>query len=1015
MKAKILLTSMVLPALFAACTNDEIVENNGGSISGRKMFEPVGVTLAGDAQTRFEWNESNFGWNGFTAEDKFSAGLVDATLWTVDNKVMTNFVYSSADGQNFTTPSKMMEGVYFFYSYPEFEKLSNRSEVPFDLTATQKKVDLKDPVANVNASQLFVSPLYKVEAAQADASIPVTFRSYWSTAGLKIKNNSKTDMKVVRIVLSSSEEDFKVKGTLDLKTLGRTDKDNSKNTGLVYYYDASAGGYIFPYKDKDAGVRYDLQDFYMKDFATTTAEGQQKVIMVDVENGEVASGKDATAYIMVPAGKFTSISAAIYFEVKDENGVSSVKMLTKEFNKGYKDEEDKEWVRFRRGYTTAAFGTESGALKAYEITDIDIMTAGAGNQQYAASFEDLYKIVTEAANATEIKVYNVGSLKVDDNVVALMNRLTAGSAAPRNIAFQNPIAVTSESASVLSLSNIAFDGGATVEKGSFKLDAADIVETKTTMTVKEGAKVIVNATQAGTIANEGTVDITTDGAVTVSHAKDNSAVLNINKTTSVNATVSAKLVLTGTANPSEINVNGTENKPVVAVTFSKTEDLTSKLNINEYAKVDVAAGATLTLKGNVENYGTLEKGMGILNLKGFKSGTTNVIRNIDNYGVVDGVVLNKLAKITVKNAESETKNVSEVAAGDAGKINNTLGGYVTGESANTVVYAQYAGNQNGKLGAVPACDLVILNGGTWTAPALASTVTMLELNGVTLTNDNAITIGNVEKAVLKNCVVNKALTMDDAEELTLDGTTFNEDAQFNDANLNSLELIGVTMKKNFDATSVATVTVGKNTTKKEEASTTEVGGTFTTAATNFTVRKYGTLKVVADACVTTNATCMQFVYDGAVNNRGTIEKANVSGTGTWSGNVAEMPTLTGNVTGLVAGEYNLVGATNIKGFDAAGGVVTLRGAYALTIESACKTQIGTGAGQMQIVLGSNLTSVTLTGDVTNGYWGSTGTGDGDLVGVTSEDGVNPATITYSYSAGNTAVYTWDTVNKKYSN
>jgi hypothetical protein len=78
MKTKHILTAMVLPAMLAACTADEIVENNNvANIQGRALLNPMTITVNG-AESRANWSDQGYGKFVWDAEnDKFSAFMLD--------------------------------------------------------------------------------------------------------------------------------------------------------------------------------------------------------------------------------------------------------------------------------------------------------------------------------------------------------------------------------------------------------------------------------------------------------------------------------------------------------------------------------------------------------------------------------------------------------------------------------------------------------------------------------------------------------------------------------------------------------------------------------------------------------------------------------------------------------------------------------------------------------------------------------------------------------------------------
>ena len=96
MKTKHILTAMVLPTLLAACTADEIVENNNVNLDGVAKLNPITFTMGENADSRLLWDNTGLGnWKWGAEGDQFSAFLVSAGIaQPVQDLLLTNYVYS---------------------------------------------------------------------------------------------------------------------------------------------------------------------------------------------------------------------------------------------------------------------------------------------------------------------------------------------------------------------------------------------------------------------------------------------------------------------------------------------------------------------------------------------------------------------------------------------------------------------------------------------------------------------------------------------------------------------------------------------------------------------------------------------------------------------------------------------------------------------------------------------------------------------------------------------------------
>ena len=107
MRTKHILTAMVLPALFAACTADEFTENGSNvNLADRSLLAPITFTVGNGADTRFAWDDEAAGGVGnwtWESTDAFSAFLVDNGVsdpdaWEPTDNLLTNYIYKSTDG-----------------------------------------------------------------------------------------------------------------------------------------------------------------------------------------------------------------------------------------------------------------------------------------------------------------------------------------------------------------------------------------------------------------------------------------------------------------------------------------------------------------------------------------------------------------------------------------------------------------------------------------------------------------------------------------------------------------------------------------------------------------------------------------------------------------------------------------------------------------------------------------------------------------------------------------------------
>lgn len=914
MKTRLLFATMVLPALFAACTNDEIVDSQSPSLDGRALLDPnFTITVNGEADTRFSWTEDGYKWNDFTANDKFSAGLLtDAN----SANVLTNYVFSTKDGSAYTTTSQMVEGVYLFYSYPGFETNAKSEPVAFDLTS-QVSTDLTKPADVVNAEkgQLFITPLYQLDAETANEKLGMTFISYWSTAVIPVTNATSESFKIARIVLKATgSKKFLVKGTIDPKEL------NAK--GLIYKYDKDKGTYVLG-KNGDKAAEYD--DLRVADIAKAGEGNRTEVdqLVVNCGSYELAAGKSVTAYIQVPAGSYEKgMEVEVVAEVSkvgdDGKTVTSLKSLKTVAEANWKSD-DKQTannvIRFRRSKATGVFGVAAdNTPEAYKVEQIDLDYAEEAAGLYANTYSEVYKYVTEAAVGSNVTIYNQGSLKVDDSMVALL-----GKAKVASVQFLNPIEISSDRASA-TLTKVNFKGGATIKKGVITFGADVELAAEKVLTIEKGTTAILgdaagNGDIAGTIKNDGTLKLggTNAGAAIAEVNNGKEAVVEIVGKQTIGGSINTGVVAKFNT-PKTLKVTKDGNLTIK----SGIDGSTGKFTVGYGQTVEVAAGGKIGADGvddfvnhgEIENKGTIAA-VTNKNINGDANANTKEIAVINNYGVLTSV--KNVGDESLGNALIVMDGGAEITAtatgSTGGEIDNTKNGFIVANDNGCVVYAVFEGNQEGNIASkISKCTKAIVKNGTWVDPAFPALVTNLELDNVTLTvsegGTTPITIANtVKKVAMKNSISEKALTLAGATDVNLNSSTF-KGAVIVTAAATGLELDYAIFKSTLTAENTAAalnlrgvtfdgavkvasteITVqGPAEGEKVNEAVTKVNGNLTPGVvTKLTIEKNAALFIGEGVTVgTTTSTTVD--NKGAVNNRGTISGAgSVAKPGNWTG------------------------------------------------------------------------------------------------------------------------------------
>lgn len=258
MKTKYFLSSMVLTALFAACTNDdfETIQNSGtenpvlaNRAKGELILHASKVQAAeGDADTRIVGEEEGTGikWLWENADDKIGALVVDykATGEQIGNDdiataedayMITNYPFAPhitepQQGAEFSTPTAVVEGAYMFYNRYNGND-TQRKALSHEIARIQnvkagKEAGLVQVGTPENGGQnFFVSPV--VDMAIPDEStieLPVSVTSARSILRFYVNANLKAEewgnFEVNKITIEAlGKQKFMRKLTVDPKAI----------------------------------------------------------------------------------------------------------------------------------------------------------------------------------------------------------------------------------------------------------------------------------------------------------------------------------------------------------------------------------------------------------------------------------------------------------------------------------------------------------------------------------------------------------------------------------------------------------------------------------------------------------------------------------------------------------------------------------------------------------------------------------------------------------------------------
>lgn len=586
---------MVLPTLLAACTADEIVENNNNAVlSNRAEVEAVTFTAEG-LESRLAYEEGAWKWEDtdkfllLNADDGTKADNEDEIPgdYFTAGKPTTGYEYEKgADGKYTTSASVMTEGLYWGFA-PSFNK-SYKGYVEYTLDASQDQDYWKDP-----ANQAFITPLYEiVDGENFNNTLPLEMINWYSTLVMPLTNSTKEDITLNQIVLTADKE-FVIKGLVNTSEMGsyimayngeewapaQNFDDDDEND--LTYDPAKGKNELIAGNDDFGGMR----KAYL--IATNDDSKTSKTIVLNLNEVVLEAGETETFYMLVPAsdGKISCEITIIAEEgvIKIDKSADSNKMKnTQIYHNGSK-----------HAFGTITSGKNKGEAKAYNITagKFEDVTGA----YYVASYQDMMDHI-ETVNGTFF-AYNVGDWNLDADMAAAIKESDAF------VVFMNDINIEGKA-----ISRATEDKGLELEKVAFAATATVLEDTKVTFASEGGdyeeaegtedyEEIVENACVANLIVEKGADVTLVSGEY---HAINNAGTLTVASTadfTEASIENAGVLNLVET-NAEAITLKGGELNYKVAKAGNEwaTDNANVTFALAANAKITVAEGVTLANK-----------------------------------------------------------------------------------------------------------------------------------------------------------------------------------------------------------------------------------------------------------------------------------------------------------------------------------------------------------------------------------------------------------------------------------
>ena len=450
MKTRHILTALALPALFAACTADEFV-NEGISTQGSraKLSKDLTLTTLGEADTRYSVSDNMV--ISFEAGDKLGACIIDEyddnfpnepEKWTVIKSLAGNYPFTF-DGSVWKSDIELGIGHYLFV-YPYNKGDNNRAAASFELPTVQELYDTEDgPVVLGAAVQKANRSVAATVMYEGDVEKDITLRNIYTYPKFVINlDNGEKVTTVSQVVLKKTTGVFVTKGGFDHQTLAKMAKnDISLNSQAYWDNDNECVDWS---KVQTADMLLSYGDSYTKsdksEYLIAKLPNNTKVKVDGTTNN-----KYVEVSFMMPSVADFSVNQNINMYVYTDNGIYEAALLQDNIDfKSTTSQETKDAVLSRgKGLTLkmkkTAFTKAAESTVGYIVTDMEDWNALVAN--YGAS-------------TVNIPVAVVGNGFAFESGVKMPSKAT--------FTISTPVSVKGN----MTIKNVKVTGVLTVEKGA---------------------------------------------------------------------------------------------------------------------------------------------------------------------------------------------------------------------------------------------------------------------------------------------------------------------------------------------------------------------------------------------------------------------------------------------------------------------------------------------------------------------------------------------------------------------
>lgn len=290
MKTKVLLTTAALSVAFAACTNEEIIEQSAVVSTDRIEVGALEINPQINPESRLHLEGSGF---VFDKNDKLGACLMDEITEYYNNiptpawnarfdlvdYIQTNYKFNW-NGSKFQSDALLVEGNYFFY-FPYDASMVKRNAFQKEL-ASEQTFTVGSPRQTVLDNQVFIGHKAVTADKQGDIeSLDIEMKAAHAYPAFRLNYSDTKEIQIKKVALKVAAHDAN----------GNEGEAGAFNTMLVV---DPTSCYFNNYETVIRGSYY-----------STTDDATAEQISLNIPNVKMTANSQLAGYIVVPAGVYS--------------------------------------------------------------------------------------------------------------------------------------------------------------------------------------------------------------------------------------------------------------------------------------------------------------------------------------------------------------------------------------------------------------------------------------------------------------------------------------------------------------------------------------------------------------------------------------------------------------------------------------------------------------------------------------------------------------------------------------